>query len=557
MALGTAPAADTSPELADSPTAVARRRDRRIEGSRRVAIVVEQSPISHLNMAKLNGVLGFIREHRAWQTRLFEVDVRREDLVRWKPDGVMIARDLPMPDLRVGDRAVPVVYFYDEPAHLDGYSVSQDEEHIGALAAGYFLDRGYGHFAYVGLPHRSFSQARGAAFLAALRRRGHDAAVVDLPRPKRDNRYSPPKALLKLPTPLAIFAANDNVALAVMELSHRRGRNVPQQWAVLGVDDITLLCEFSDPPLSSIIHPQVRVGRVAAEMLQTLMRGDTPPDAHLRIASPGVQPRRQHTRVRRRGGAQHALPLVRGDLERRRQRLAEGVREHLARFGPAVAVRVGRGQQFGGGPLVRLNRGGVRGRVRGFAGRVGVGFGGGVRVGAQAEVVEQPGEVRQHGRLPAQREQFGPAAGRGAGQRGPAEAGRGRRRHGCVEVPQRVQPVRRRPQVVGGRVRGRPGRRDPPRPRGRQRVPGRRCRQEGGEQQRGEHRAAGGVGASSNGTAERGRGRPGSPRRRPAGPPLTRRTGRRPGRRTRTVRGRPAARRHRRSSAARGRGGER
>lgn len=266
------------------------------QDARRVGIMIEHAPMSHLNMAKLNGVLEHVRAARAWRTRLFSPDAGDAEVAAWRPDGLIVACDRDLTRLRVRGEPVRTVHSYDSEMHGDPFTVAQDEAHIGGGAAAYFLDRGYENFAFVGCAQRGFSRSRDAAYKAALKARGFERVEVDLPRHRRsgvrEGRYGPPKGLLDLPTPLAVFAANDAMAMGVLELAGKHGRAVPGEWAVLGVDDIVLMCEFSDPPLSSIVHPQTRVGRAAAEMLDELMRGDEPPAAHLRIASPGVHTRR-------------------------------------------------------------------------------------------------------------------------------------------------------------------------------------------------------------------------------------------------------------------------
>ena len=79
--------------------------------------------------------------------------------------------------------------------------------------------------------------------------------------------------LLKLPRPTAIFAAMDGRARHVVNLCADIGLRVPEDIAVLGVDNDPLLCESTVPPLSSIRTGGYRRGQTAAAMLDALMHG--------------------------------------------------------------------------------------------------------------------------------------------------------------------------------------------------------------------------------------------------------------------------------------------
>jgi LacI family transcriptional regulator len=84
------------------------------------------------------------------------------------------------------------------------------------------------------------------------------------------------KFLKALPRPTAVFAPMDGRARLVLDACQAAGLRVPEEIAVLGVDNDTLLCESTVPALSSIHTGGFRRGQIAAEMLDDLMQGREP-----------------------------------------------------------------------------------------------------------------------------------------------------------------------------------------------------------------------------------------------------------------------------------------
>ncbi|MBR1836097.1 MAG: substrate-binding domain-containing protein [Kiritimatiellae bacterium] len=158
--------------------------------------------------------------------------------------------------------------------------VRMDSRAVGAMAARYFLGRGYRSFAYVGEPCGMYwSAERRAGFVEALAKAGHSAAVFDGPWPARAKRSwtaerpSMIRFLRSLPRPAAVFAAMDGRAMLVLDACIRAGLSVPEEIAVLGVDDDPIICNACVPALSSIRTGGYRRGLHLAAMLDDLMHG--------------------------------------------------------------------------------------------------------------------------------------------------------------------------------------------------------------------------------------------------------------------------------------------
>ncbi|GIW77755.1 MAG: XylR family transcriptional regulator [Phycisphaerae bacterium] len=164
-------------------------------------------------------------------------------------------------------------------------TIVSDDFLIGRLAAEHFIERGFQHFAYFGIDGYGFSIRRGDSFEQHVRQHPNSTFsrldVVYDPDWSRDKEHQMLQEwLMSLPKPLAIFCCNDPKGLQVCEICRSIGLLVPEQVAVLGVDNDTIFCEFCDPPLSSIDLNLHQIGFRAAQWLDHLMQGSdypTPP----------------------------------------------------------------------------------------------------------------------------------------------------------------------------------------------------------------------------------------------------------------------------------------
>ena len=200
-------------------------------------------------------------------------------------DGIIAAGGTREKNTAFASVGAPYVLMEPRPEMLgpDGSSifpfVTRDSRAIGALAATYYLKRGYKSFAYVGETSGWFWNAeRRAGFEDALAKAGFDCAAYDnlTARERRSWTVERPRMerfLLSLPRPTAVFAAMDGRARHVVNLCADIGLRVPEDIAVLGVDNDPLICESTVPALSSIRTGGYRRGLIAAEMLDNLMHG--------------------------------------------------------------------------------------------------------------------------------------------------------------------------------------------------------------------------------------------------------------------------------------------
>ena len=142
----------------------------------------------------------------------------------------------------------------------------------------------FASFGFVGTPEgESWSSERGAFFKEALAERGHECAMFN-----KSKRAGLGSWLASLPRPAAICAANDSTAREVANAALDKGLRIPDDIAVLGIDDDPKFCLSASPAISSVVQDFESCGYQAAEALQRLMDGDTTGPPLLRYGARGV-----------------------------------------------------------------------------------------------------------------------------------------------------------------------------------------------------------------------------------------------------------------------------
>jgi LacI family transcriptional regulator len=128
------------------------------------------------------------------------------------------------------------------------------------------------------LEDRAWSTRRERAFAARLSQAGFTPHVYRQPKRRQDRHWEREQAILaewmrKLPKPVGLFACNDDRGREVLEACRMAELRVPEDVAVLGVDDDEVFCALADPPLSSVALNAETAGYRAAELLDGLMQG--------------------------------------------------------------------------------------------------------------------------------------------------------------------------------------------------------------------------------------------------------------------------------------------
>lgn len=203
-----------------------------------------------------------------------------EDTLRTGIDGI-IASDFTSPQIKsiVETTDIPCVSIGAATSmrRPNGGAVSFvgcDDRAIGTMAARHFLS--LGTFNGFGFVHADGGKGerdmREIGFSDTLAQTGKTCSVFTSPR-LPDEQMDTRKItdwLRSLPKPAAILCYYDPLAVQVLNVCRDYGISVPQQVSVLGVDNDPLLCDFSTPPLSSVMPDHERAGLLAAKELDGL-----------------------------------------------------------------------------------------------------------------------------------------------------------------------------------------------------------------------------------------------------------------------------------------------
>jgi LacI family transcriptional regulator len=249
-----------------------------------VALLIETSLASGRDI--LNGIARYVREHRPWAL-YHEPHGLTESMPswirRWRGDGIIARVQTPWMAKELRASGVPVIDVLGVVPGLPFPLVHVDNTAIGRLAAEHLLERGLTHFAFFGIRGENWSVERFAGFAATVAPVQNDVALRELPRGAMDRRSwervenDVARWVAALPKPVGILVCSDQRGAQILEACRRAGVAVPDEVAVIGVDNDDALCEVCDPPLSSIDADHASVGYRAAALLDGVLSGAQAP----------------------------------------------------------------------------------------------------------------------------------------------------------------------------------------------------------------------------------------------------------------------------------------
>lgn len=260
--------------------------------SYRVAVLVETS--AGYGRGLCRGIGLFAQEHPDWHLTYAPLTLGRSWPLwfkDWRGDGILTRISDPVLLPAVRAKRVPFVDFFDKDRLGLSHALTVDSTVAAEMAADFYMAAGFRNFAYCGAPGVWYSEWRSKAFLARLARRGWPCAVygaTTATASKRHNSAAYDEAtyerelgqiaawLRPLPKPLAVLACNDLRGVQAINACWRFGLRVPDEVAVMGVDDDEVLCNLCTPPLSSVKADCERMGYLGAQHLDALMRGRRP-----------------------------------------------------------------------------------------------------------------------------------------------------------------------------------------------------------------------------------------------------------------------------------------
>jgi LacI family transcriptional regulator len=237
------------------------------------------------------GIERYAQEH-SW---FLSANLAREKVIPWGWEGDGILAWLGAWDELaefVERENKPTVDFSFRRPHLHFPRVLEDHAHAAQLVADHFLSRGFLNFGFYSDAANWSYDERGMGFVTALRKAGHacdwlkwhesPAFGTDRQQWKRKRDWLAFR-MKTAPKPLALFAANDQHALDVLEAAEKSGIAVPDQVAVVGAENYLLAADAMLTPISSVDTNLEELGYRGAELLDRLMSGKPRPKEPVRI----------------------------------------------------------------------------------------------------------------------------------------------------------------------------------------------------------------------------------------------------------------------------------
>lgn len=269
---------------------------------RKVALLIETS--NRYGRDLLYGVRDWMQGGERWAIRFAEqarLAPLPSWLKAWEGDGIIARVDSKEIAAALRKTGLPVVDVSAERYASEFPRVSVDNAAVARLAAEHLLAKGFRSFGFCGDAEFLWAKQRGAEFRRWLGAAGFRCAFFEGEKGAAKRSDAEVRAMAEwlgeLPRPLGVFACYDGRAQQVLEACQLRGWAVPDEIAVLGVDNDEVLCELCTPPLSSVQPNARRTGFEAAALLARMMRGTKVAGGATRMVEPVRVVERQSTDV--------------------------------------------------------------------------------------------------------------------------------------------------------------------------------------------------------------------------------------------------------------------
>jgi LacI family transcriptional regulator len=270
-----------------------------------VALLVESSRA--YGRGALSGIARYVREHGPWSIFFQELtfcDDLPPWLKNWHGKGIISRMENRELNEVIRGLRIPAVFLRNTESDMKMPSVLTDNAASARVAFEHLQERGFRHFGFCGYNGADYSDERRDSFVESVARaglrchvydgagHGHRANTAKYEEEGLQDGDLVEQWIAELPKPVGLMACNDMRGQQVLNACRAAGVAVPDEVAVIGVDNEDLLCDLSDPPLSSVVPNTEKVGYEAAMLLDQMMRGKKPLPHRYFIEPKGVVTRR-------------------------------------------------------------------------------------------------------------------------------------------------------------------------------------------------------------------------------------------------------------------------
>jgi LacI family transcriptional regulator len=245
----------------------------------------------------LRGIRRYLAEHGPWSVFM---ELRALDsaaplwLDKWRGDGILIRTSTRALADTVRRAKVPVVELRSSRLNPGVPWVGIDNHAMGKIVADHLMQRGFRHFGVYEIGTEIYFEQRRSNFIDTVAAAGYTCSTYspkgapEKPAVWEKHQEDLARWVTDLPKPVGIMACTDQLGFFLLEACARAGIAVPEEAAVVGVENEESLCTMAMPTLSSVQFNTERVGYEAASVLDSMMRGEQPPSEPLLIEPLGV-----------------------------------------------------------------------------------------------------------------------------------------------------------------------------------------------------------------------------------------------------------------------------
>ena len=227
------------------------------------------------------GIARYSRLHGPWSFYKEQIGLKSSipHLTNWNPDGI-IMRDSMIKDELISMNIPTILVQHDSAYSNNLPTIITDSQAIAKMASKHLIERGFKNLAFCGFDNLEWSNNRKLHFCKYNADAGLETSVYEFPKNNRNIDWENEQRhvcdwMKTLPKPVGILACNDDRGQHILEVCKRLEFKIPEDVAVVGVDNDPMICDIGDPPLTSIALNVEQAGYQAAKLLEQMIDSRT------------------------------------------------------------------------------------------------------------------------------------------------------------------------------------------------------------------------------------------------------------------------------------------
>jgi LacI family transcriptional regulator len=267
---------------------------------KKIVLLVETS--REFGRQLINGIARYSRINGPWSFYKEQSGLKSSipKLKNWKPDGIIMRNSMIEKEL-LRLKIPTILALHDSTVPKDMPVIKTDSYSISKLASEHLLEKGFKNFAFCGFDNYEWSNQRKIYFQEFINSAGYNVIKYQSAQKNARNDWELEQLhvinwIKTLPKPIGIMACNDDRGQHILEVCKLIGLKIPDDVAVIGVDNDPMICEIGDPPLTSIALNVESAGYETARLLDALLSGERMKGQQI-IVSPTHIAQRQSTDI--------------------------------------------------------------------------------------------------------------------------------------------------------------------------------------------------------------------------------------------------------------------